>query len=290
MKILITGGAGYIGTHVIFELLKRGYKDLHVIDRFLTSSPNSVGGLVSSAYDGDILSIGAIDTLRMDFDVIIHLAAYISVEESVRKPTVYWRNNLLSTSKVLDHVGAAHLIFASTGTAFCPENPYAWSKVACEEEIAARMEDNFTIFRFYNVSGLLPGLHPTGEATHLIRRAALAARGLANFTVYGTDWDTPDGTAVRDYIHVEDLATSIVNAIGEGPANTPYECLGSGTGNSVKEVVTSMKKVSGVDFRVTMGQRRQGDVASMICPTQYKRISINHTLDDMCRSAYEGIK
>ena len=290
-KILITGGAGYIGTHVILELLDRGYKDLHVIDRHLTTSPNWVGDLVRTAHSGDILNNVIRSVLRQDFDVVIHLAAYISVEESTKDPVSYWRNNLLSTNRIIDYLHGAHLIFASTGTAFCPENPYAHSKLACELEIQERLLEGYTIFRFYNVSGMLPGVSPTGHPTHLIRRAAMAAKGIIpKITVFGTDWDTPDGTCVRDYIHVQDLARSIANAVEAGPANTPYECLGSGTGYSVKEVLTSMKNVSGVDFNVTMAERRPGDVASMICPEQYKHISIKHDLDSMCLSAYKGIK
>lgn len=295
MKILITGGAGYIGTHVILELRKRGYTDLHVIDRFLTSSPNWVGDLVKTAYDGDILSYGAIDVLRQDFDVIIHLAAYISVEESTKDPVMYWRNNLLSTNKILDTMKGAHLIFASTGTAFQPTNPYAQSKLACEHEITTRLDGfydpNYTIFRFYNVSGLGPGVAPTGNPTHLIRRAAMAAHGLLpSISIMGTDWDTPDGTCVRDYIHAQDLASSIVNCIERGPSNMEFECLGSGRGYSVKEVIDAMKRVSGVDFKVKLEDRRPGDVASMICPSQYEHITLNHDLDSMCLSAYEGLK
>lgn len=290
MKILITGASGYIGAHVVLELLSRGFTDLHAIDRHLTTSPNWIGSLVKTAYDGDILSRGANDTLRMDYDVVIHLAAYISVEESTKDPVSYWRNNLLSTNKIIDTLKGAHLIFASTGTAFCPENPYAYSKVACEQEIQDRLPSGYTIFRFYNVSGLAPGVAATGNPTHLIRRAAMTARGmLPEITVFGTDWDTPDGTCIRDYIHAADLAASIVNAIEAGPSNTPYECLGSGTGYSVLEVLESMKRVSGVDFNVTMAGRRPGDVASMICPTQYKYITIKHDLDSMCLSAYQGL-
>jgi UDP-glucose 4-epimerase len=291
MKILITGGAGYIGTHVLLELLDRGFKDVHVIDNQLLTSPNWIGEYVSgTASSENILSAKATEMLRQDFDVIVHLAAFISVEESMRNPTMYWRNNLLTTNRILDNVKGAHLIFASTGTAFCPENAYALSKVACEEEIRFRMKQGYTIFRFYNVSGVREGVHPTGNPTHIIRRAAMAAAGqLAELTIAGNDWETPDGTCVRDYIHAMDLATSIVNAIDAGPSNTEYECLGSGTVFSVMDVITSMKKVSGVDFHVTIGQRRAGDVGSMICPSQYNRISLRHDLDSMCLSAYKGL-
>lgn len=293
-KVLITGAAGYIGTHVLMELLDRGYTDVSVIDRDLTTSPNWIGDMVSGvAYSGTIQSRGANEILSARYDAIVHLAADISVEESTKDPVKYWRNNLLSTNRIIDNLKGAHLIFASTGTAFCPENAYAYSKVACEEEIKSRLDDNYTIFRFYNVSGLRKGVKPTGVASHVIRRAAMAALGeLPSMTIAGDDWDTPDGTCVRDYIHVEDLAASIVNAIEAGPSNKPYECLGTGTGYSVKEVLTSMKRVTGVDFDVIMAPRRPGDVASMICPlqNQYPHISLTRDLDSMCLSAYEGLK
>lgn len=291
MKVLITGGSGYIGTHVILELLSRGFTDLHVVDRHLTTSPNWIGGLVKSAYEGSILSSGANEMLRRDFDVVIHLAAYISVEESTKDPVLYWKNNLLSTDRIISTLKDAHLIFASTGTAFQPESPYAQTKVACEEEIRDRLSHGYTIFRFYNVSGLAEGVSATGNPTHLIRRAALVARGyLPEITVFGTDWDTPDGTCVRDYIHAKDLAASIVNAVEQGPANTPYECLGSGKGYSVLEVLSAMKKVTKENFRITMADRRPGDVSTMICPTQYSHISLKHDLESMCLSAYQGLK
>lgn len=291
MKILITGAAGYIGTHVLLELLDRGYDDIHVIDRHLLTSPNWIGDLSTEAYGGDILSIGARELLCQKYDVVIHLAAYISVEESVKDPLTYWRNNLLSTNKIIDHLKGAHLIFASTGTAFQPANPYAQTKLACEQEITSRLDDNYTIFRFYNVSGLRPGVSATGNPTHLIRRAAMAAKGLIpSISIQGTDWDTPDGTCVRDYIHAADLAASIVNCVERGPANTPYECLGSGKGYSVQEVLTSMKRVTNTDFDVIMTERRPGDVASMVCPSQYEFITLKHDLDSMCLSAFEGLK
>jgi UDP-glucose 4-epimerase len=290
MKVLVTGGSGYIGAHVLMELTKRGVNYIDVIDKKLTTSPNDISYLATNTYDGDILSEGALSMLRKDYDAIIHLAAYISVEESVKEPVKYWRNNLLSTSKIIDHAKGAHLIFASTGTAFNPNNPYAYSKLACELEIIKRLKTNYTNFRFYNVSGMHYVFKPTGEATHLIRRAAMAARGLIpELTVFGNDWDTLDGTCVRDYIHVKDLAASIVNAVFEGPANTPYECLGTGDGYTVMQVIQSMKKVSNTDFKVNVSDKRPGDVGSMICDSQYKHIRLHYNLDDMCKSAYETI-
>jgi UDP-glucose 4-epimerase len=115
----------------------------------------------------------------------------------------------------------------------------------------------------------------------------MTAKGLLpELEVCGTDWDTRDGTAVRDYVHVKDLTATILKAIEIGPANTPYECIGTGTGSTVLEVVESMKRVTNVDFRVKMGPRRQGDVGSMICDSQYQHIQLSRSLDEMCLSAY----
>jgi len=280
MKILLTGAAGYIGSHVVFELLDRGYTDLCFIDKFLGTSHNWVINKANTAYDGNILSQGALEFLREDYDVIIHLGAYVSGQDNVE-----------ATKRMLRHRKNAHFIFASTGEAFNPITAFAQSKRSCEEEIKFQLDDGYTIFRFYNVAGRRPEVSGETHSRHLICRAARAAKGLAiDVPVFGDDWETPDGTCVRDYIDARDLATSIVNAIGAGPANTPYECLGSGTGYSVKEVLDAMKKVTGQDFPVTIIPRRPGDVASIICPEQYKHISLTHDLDAMCLSAYEGLK
>lgn len=295
-KILITGGLGYIGSHLVKSLTERGQFLIDIIDRDVSNQPNYefVNERVNEIIDLDLVDLKDGAWRWATYDAIVHLGALISVGESVKQPVDYWINNLLSTEKLLDHVAPqTHLIFASTGTAFCPENPYAYSKVACERRIidrAAETKFGYTIFRFFNVSGLCDGIKPTGEATHLIRRAAMAAHGLSGFSIMGDQWETPDGTAIRDYIHVEDIANSIVNAIEQGPANTPYECLGTGKGYSVKEVVESMKKVSGVDFEVQIGAAREGDVAKMICDSQYKHISLSHDLDSMCLSAFKNIK
>lgn len=290
MRVLITGGLGYIGAHLASELVDRGHR-LDIIDRD-AQSPNldfvARCGLVKIIPLGD-LSFTTMNGLVRDYDAIVHLAASISVEESVREPLAYWNNNITALTDTLHHFRTPHFIFASTGTAFQPENPYSLSKVAGEHIVRAACKD-YTIFRFYNVSGLSTPIKPTGQPTHLIRRAAMAARGLIpSLTVYGTDYDTRDGTCIRDYIHVVDLADSIANAVTGSPANTPYECLATGSGSTVLEVVQSMKRVTGSDFRVIMAERRPGDTAVTVCPSQYSGISISKTLDDMCISAYENV-
>lgn len=293
MHTLVTGGLGYIGAHVVDELVRGGHT-CDVIDSSTTlENLEYVQFRANRVWNDEVQSRwGAPFT---EYDAIIHLAAHISVEESTRRPGAYWENNL-SATLALSRIRTPHLIFASTGTAFNPTSPYANTKVACERyilDVAATKERWFaghTIFRFYNVSGLKKGIRPTGQPTHLIRLAAMAAKGLRpGLTVYGMDYQTRDGTAVRDYIHVEDIAGSIVNAVERGPANTPYECLGTGSGHTVMEVVQSMQEVSGSAICLTVAPPRAGDDAVTICPSQYRHIQLTKTLNDICLSAYENV-
>lgn len=294
-KILITGGLGYIGSHLVRALNERGKYLIDVLDKNVTESANYdyVSQRVNNIIDHDLVDSDKQPKIAFaSYDAIVHLAAYISVGESAKEPVKYWINNLLSTERLLDRTNIhTHFIFASTGTAFCPENAYAYSKCACEKRIIERSNKTgfgYTVFRFFNVSGLCDGIQPTGEATHLIRRAAMAARGeIDKMSILGDAWGTADGTAIRDYIHVEDIANSIVNAIEYGPTNS-IEGLGSGEGYSVKQVIDTMKKVSGVDFKVEVTEPRPGDVAKMVCESQYKHLSLKHDLESMCLSAFKG--
>jgi UDP-glucose 4-epimerase len=291
MRILLTGGFGYIGAHVAAQLSSHGFS-FDVIDKnFMSPNRDFVRHRAAATWEID-LQDPLFPNLLSGYDVIIHLAAYISVEESTKKPAEYWKNNLGSTF-AFDLSTVDHLIFASTGTAFNPTNPYAATKVACERylhDMRAAGKLNHTIFRFYNVSGLGNGIKPTGQPTHLIRIAALAARGeIPELTVFGSDYDTRDGTAIRDYIHVEDVAASIVNAIKKGPANTEFECLGTGSGSTVLEVIAAMEKATGKKINLKFAGRRAGDDVKTVCPSQYRHISISKTLEDMCLSAYENV-
>lgn len=296
MRVLVTGGLGYIGSHVVAELTDFGWEVDVIDDWFNNENYDFVKNRVSDLYTNEV-QVASRLLYGSQYDAIVHLAAFISVEQSTREPNTYWRNNL-SALMDLCRLKTDHLIFASTGTAFNPTNPYAQTKVAGENYIKDTHGSpqawfgGHTIFRFFNVSGLRDGIKPTGQPTHLIRICAEAARGIRQeVKVFGHDYPTRDGTAIRDYIHVEDIARSIRNAIMQGPTNTPYECLGTGAGYSVLDVIQSMKSVTGVDFQVTMASRRSGDDVATVCPNSaiYKHIGLSKTLDDMCLSAYENL-
>lgn len=288
-KVLVVGALGYIGAHVVDALTKRGHV-VTAIDEDVTS-PN-MQFVYSRVSTLEVRRLSSDSPIHGSYDAIINLAAYISVEESTRTPYRYWSNNMGVLSALLLK-STDHLIFASTGTAFCPDNPYARSKLAGENMVrdcAPEISTPYTIFRFFNVAGLAEGIKPTGKPTHLIRLAAMAASGqIPELKVYGNTYGTRDGTCVRDYIHVVDVAESIANAVDVGAANTEFECLGTGTGHTVLEVVDAMQQVTGKVFPIVIAPPRPGDVAEMICPSQYKHISLSHTLSDMCLSAYRNI-
>jgi UDP-glucose 4-epimerase len=279
-KILVTGAPGYIGSHVCKVLFERGYQ---VIGLDIRWDQNDVTKYCDRILVKDVNKT----TLDQDYDAVVHLAGLISVEESTKKPAHYYNTNLNGTLNMLGQINYdTHFIFASTAGAFDAQSPYARSKVAAEDVIKEQAE-HYTIFRFFNVAGSDGENMQQGKSTHLIRIAAECAAGVRNqMHVYGTDYDTPDGTCVRDYIHVVDLANAIANAIWNGPKNTPYECIGSGKGYSVKEVIQTMKKVSGMEINVLTADRRAGDPPILTIDNQFDGLEIKHNLEDMCRSAY----
>ena len=280
-KILVTGCTGYIGSHVCKVLFERGYE---VIGLDINPNQNDVSKWVTTLMLADVRNVN----VNEKFDAIVHLAGVISVEESMSMPSHYYDTNLNGTMNMLSQIDKdTHFIFASTAGAFDPQSPYAKSKVAAEDVIKEQAE-GYTIFRFFNVAGSDGENMQQGTATHLIRIASECAVGTReSMCIFGSDYDTPDGTCVRDYIHVVDLASAIEVAIATGPKNTPYECIGSGKGYSVEDVIETMKNVSGKDFKVFMAERRAGDPAILTVDNQFDGLRITHTLEDMCRSAYE---
>jgi UDP-glucose 4-epimerase len=290
MAILVSGGAGYIGSHMVLELLDRGEKVV-VLDDLSTGfwwavPPEAV------FVKGDMGDQALVERTIAEHGIseIAHFAARIVVPDSVSDPLGYYLNNTVKTRALLEsavRTGVRHVIFSSTAAvygeppvspvpeeiALNPINPYGRSKLMSEWMLAdtARAHGlSYVALRYFNVAGADPrgrsGQSSAG-ATHLIKVASQAALGQrAGLEIFGTDYPTPDGTCVRDYIHVTDLARAHLAALDHlraGGDSLTLNC-GYGRGYSVKDVVQVVKKVAGVDFPVKLSPRRAGDPASLI--------------------------
>lgn len=289
MKVLVTGGAGYIGSHVVRQLGEAGH-DIVVFDNLSTGYRWAVtaGELVV----GDLADEAAVEDLfsRHRFEAVLHFAANIVVPESVANPLKYYSNNTRNTLNLLKAVEkheVPYMVFSSTAAVYgmpeqtvltedlplAPINPYGASKMMSERmimDLAAASSLNYVILRYFNVAGANPdGLlgQATPEATHLIKVACECVTGQREgMSVFGTDYDTRDGTCIRDYIHVEDLAKAHVMALdymADGGQSKVMNC-GYGRGFTVREVIDVVKEQSGVDFPVTETGRRAGDPAALM--------------------------
>lgn len=289
MKILITGGAGYIGSHVVKALSKSGKHDITIFDNLSTGHKEAVtaGELVV----GDLNNTQFLDDLfkQKKFDAVLNFAGSIKVPESVVNPLKYYLNNTTNTLSLLSlcsKYGVKKFIFSSTAATYgipegglckedsplAPINPYGHSKLMTEQmlkDVAASSDLKFVILRYFNVAGADPECNigqSFPEPFHLINVASEAAAGKrAKVEIFGTDYPTPDGTCIRDYIHVSDLAEAHVKALEyleRGGKSEILNC-GYGHGFSVKEVITQVKKVTGVAFKVIESERRPGDPASL---------------------------
>jgi len=284
MKILVTGAYGYIGSHTVKKLVQLGH---HV-----TALDNKVTSNNIKKYAHNII----IDDISKPlfwygrYDHIVHLAGAISVEESENKPWKYVSRNIVSTQGALNdslyYPDNINITLSSTASAFTPVSVYAQTKLLAEK-IVRQTANNYTILRFFNVAGNDGEFKQIGKPTHLIRIAAEAAAGKRPFIqINGTDWNTPDGTCLRDYVHVLDVVNGIVKSINE-PANNSYNCIASGKGYSVREVIETMKKVSKIDFKVIEGPRREGDADIILMPREQENYVVpQYSLEDMCLSAY----
>jgi UDP-glucose 4-epimerase len=301
MTVLVTGGAGYIGSHMVHELLAGG-EQVVVLDNLTTGFrflvPPGVPFVVGSTGDRDLVA----RTLRHhNVTAIIHFAASIVVPDSVRDPLGYYRNNTLNTCNLIDvaiESGVRQFIFSSTAAVYgnaehvpvredeptAPIAPYGTSKLMSEimlHDAAKAHGMRFVVLRYFNVAGADPKGRTgqsTPQATHLIKVACEAALGKrAKLDVYGTDYPTPDGTCQRDYIHVSDLAAAHSAALAHlraGRESATFNC-GYGRGASVFEVISSVKRVSGVDFRVDIAPRRDGDPAALIANVERIHASLD---------------
>jgi UDP-glucose 4-epimerase len=290
MTILVTGGAGYIGSHMVHMLADAGERVV-VLDNLSTgfewAVPAGVPLVVGET--GDPLRVAAL-IAEHRVDAIIHFAASIVVPDSVRDPLGYYRNNTANSRSLLEvavNSGVRQFIFSSTAAVYgnpqaapvsedatlAPMSPYGSSKLMTEtmlRDVGAAYDLGYVILRYFNVAGADPGLR-TGQstvgATHLIKVAVETALGMRpKLDVFGIDYDTPDGTCVRDYIHVIDLANAHMAALTHlrgGGASAIFNC-GYGHGYSVLEVIEAVKRVGKCDFKVEVAPRRPGDPAMIV--------------------------
>lgn len=265
-KILITGCSGYIGSHLC-KLLEGKY-EIHGLDLHDPIVP------VDKFYQVDINRLFTIPDQTDPYDAVIHLAALVNVGESEKMPIMYYITNLNGTMNVMNKIPTKNFIFASTGAAALCESAYGISKRAAEDcikEFYTRHREgiDYTMFRFYNVIGSSYGISPTNPDGLMFNLMQAPARG--KFTIFGNDYQTKDGTCMRDYVHVLEICNALEQAI-EKPANG-LENLGHGFGMSVKDMVDMFKKVNNVDFNVEYGPRRKGDAAVSVLdnPSSYMK-------------------
>ena len=288
MKILLTGGAGYIGSHATLSLLDNGHQ-VTIIDNLVTGNkkliPNKANFIKCNINDTSILS----NLLKKEkFDILMHFAGYVQVEESMNNPKKYFKNNSENSKILFDTCIANNLnniIFSSTAAVYGnpinqkpisekgelkPLNPYGESKILTENYLQNNSKINYIILRYFNVAGSDPQMRSgltSKNATHLIKIASEVAIGKRKkITIFGDDYPTPDGTAIRDYIHVSDLADIHLNS-AEYLINIKKSQIincGYGKGFSVKDVLAVFKKINKNSMRIENGERRVGDSAMLI--------------------------
>jgi UDP-glucose 4-epimerase len=309
MTVLVTGGAGYIGSHMVHALRDAG-ETVVVLDNLSTgfrwALPADVPLFVGET--GEEALVAAI-LAAYDIRAIIHFAASIVVPDSVADPLGYYRNNTANARNLMEAAvkgGVRHFIFSSTAAVYgtpatlpveedaplAPESPYGMSKLMTEtmlRDVSRAHGMSHVILRYFNVAGADPDGRvgqSTPNATHLIKVAVQAALGQRpGMQLFGTDYETRDGTCVRDYIHVADLVSAHMRALDylrQGGESRTFNC-GYGEGSSVREVIETVKRVTGTDFPVSVGPRRPGDAAAIVAGNRRIRAELDWrpTLDNL---------
>lgn len=326
MAILVTGGAGYIGSHTCVELLQAGY-DVVVLDNLSNASEKSlervkaITGKEVTFYKGDILDRDILNQImdKEQIDSCIHFAGLKAVGESVEKPWEYYNNNIAGTLTLVDVMrqhGIKNIIFSSSATVYgnpaqipiteeCPKgqctNPYGWTKSMLEQILTdiqkADPEWNVVLLRYFNPIGAhksgLIGENPNGIPNNLMPYITQVAVGkLKELGVFGNDYDTPDGTGVRDYIHVVDLAKGHVKAVKKLEDNSGLSIynLGTGKGYSVLDIVKNFEAATGIKIPYSIKPRRAGDVATCYSDATKAKKELGweaeYDIKDMCADSW----
>ena len=330
MRVLLTGGAGYIGSHTAVELLNKGYEVI-IVDDFSNSKPEvikrikKITGKTPRVYVVDVADKKSLRRVfeENDIDSVIHFAGFKAVGESCKVPLKYYRNNLdstLSLVEVMEEFNVNKFVFSSSATVYgIPEmvplvetmrktgctNPYGWTKYMIEQILtdaaSANKDMTCVLLRYFNPVGAhesgLIGEDPKGIPNNLMPYISQVAVGkLKELSVFGKDYDTPDGTGVRDYIHVVDLALGHVAALeyAEKFKGSDVINLGTGTGYSVLDMINAFEKANGVKIPYVIAPRRDGDVAECYAnPKKAKEIlgwEAKKNLEDMCRDSWNWQK
>jgi UDP-glucose 4-epimerase len=275
-KILITGNSGYIGSHLIKMLLSEGGYEIHGLDK----SKSQIS--VPKHYYQDIRDSRW--DINDSYDCIIHLAAEVSVSRSVQNPILYYTTNTIGTLNILKNITTKKFVHASTGSAGPMNNPYGISKRAAEEIVDQWCRTNdipFTIFRFYNVTGT-DGMDPTNPDGLMWNLMNAEKTGV--FNLFGDDYDTEDGSAVRDYTHVNEICTALISAIEE--STNQIENLGHGVGTTVKQMINLYKRINECDFEVKICPRREGDLERSVLDNPSKFMRKLYSMEDLLKVKY----
>lgn len=330
MKVLVTGGAGYIGSHTVVELINAGHEavivdDLSNAKREVIDKIQTITGVRPEFHEVDCTDKTAMRQVFAEsgIEAVIHFAGFKAVGESVHKPLEYYRNNLDSTLtllEVMEEYDCKKFIFSSSATVYGPENPhpykekmpaiqssspYGWTKVMIERILtdytAAHPDFCAVLLRYFNPigahdSGLL-GDDPNGIPNNLMPYIARVAAGqLEKLTIFGGDYPTPDGTCQRDYLHVVDLAVGHLKALEYAKNHEGVEAINLGTGNgvSVLELVHAFEKVNNIRINYVIGPRRDGDLPAFWADaTKAKELlgwKAMHSIEDMCESAWRFVQ